>query len=110
MTEDIDENIDVLTKLIQDIKSTDDKHIDEYFVIVVVLLNVIPQSCNDLKDAIEYGHDSITIDIVGNALRSKERELKYYNNCKNNEKVMHARGRTQYKNPKHEHNKDNEPK
>lgn len=85
MSKDIDENIDVFTKLLQDVKSTRNKNIDDYYV--VVLLNVIPHSYNDLKAIIEYGHDSITLDIVVNAFKSKERELKHCNVGKSNEMV-----------------------
>lgn len=85
MSKDIDENIDVFTKLLQDVKSTRNKNIDDYYV--VVLLNVIPHSYNDLKAIIEYGHDSFTLDIVVNALKSKERELKHCNVGKSNEMV-----------------------
>ncbi|KAL0444706.1 UNVERIFIED_CONTAM: Retrovirus-related Pol polyprotein from transposon TNT 1-94 [Sesamum latifolium] len=55
MSKNIDDNIDELTKLIQDIKLTCDKNIDEYSPIV--LLNAIPETYGDVKSAIKgRGH------------------------------------------------------
>ncbi|KAL2235906.1 UNVERIFIED_CONTAM: Retrovirus-related Pol polyprotein from transposon TNT 1-94 [Sesamum indicum] len=54
LSKNIDENLDDFTKLIQDIKYTGDKYIDEYSPIV--LLNAIPESYSDVKAAIKYGH------------------------------------------------------
>ncbi|KAL6511151.1 hypothetical protein OROGR_022275 [Orobanche gracilis] len=70
----IDANLDVFTKLIQDIKLTGDKNIDDYTPIV--LLNVIPDSYSDVKSAIKYGRDSVSLDTVINGLKSKELDLK----------------------------------
>ncbi|CAH9104133.1 unnamed protein product [Cuscuta europaea] len=75
LTKDIDENLDVFNKLIRNIKQVGDKHIDDYTPIV--LLNVIPDSYNDVKSAIKYGWDDISLDIVVNGLRSKELDLRH---------------------------------
>ncbi|CAH9068092.1 unnamed protein product [Cuscuta europaea] len=75
LTKDIDENLDVFDKLIQNIKQAGDKHIDDYTPIV--LLSVIPDSYNDVESAIKYGRDEISLDIVVNGLRSKELDLKH---------------------------------
>ncbi|KAL2252662.1 UNVERIFIED_CONTAM: Retrovirus-related Pol polyprotein from transposon TNT 1-94 [Sesamum indicum] len=74
LSKNIDENLDDFTKLIQDIKLTGDKYIDEYSPIV--LLNAIPESYSDVKAAIKYGRDSINIETVVNGLKSKELDLK----------------------------------
>ncbi|KAK6159055.1 hypothetical protein DH2020_006369 [Rehmannia glutinosa] len=74
LTKDMDENLDVFTNWIQDIKLTGDKNIDDYTPIV--LINVIPDSYVDVKSAIKYGRDSITLDIVINGLKSKDLDLK----------------------------------
>ncbi|KAL8553934.1 hypothetical protein ACS0TY_002262 [Phlomoides rotata] len=102
MNKDIDENLDIFTKLIQDIKQTGDKHIDDYTA--VVLLNAIPDSYNDVKSAIKYGRDNVTLDIVVNGLKSKELDLRQHGSSKG--EVMHVRGRskTRYQNKKHVEN------
>ncbi|KAL0312836.1 UNVERIFIED_CONTAM: hypothetical protein Sradi_5682900 [Sesamum radiatum] len=56
LSKNIDENIDEFTKLIQDIKLTGDKSIDDYSPIV--LLNAIPDTYNDVKSAIKYGEEN----------------------------------------------------
>ncbi|KAL2497738.1 cysteine-rich RLK (RECEPTOR-like protein kinase) 8 [Abeliophyllum distichum] len=48
--------------------------IDEYKAII--LLNSIPEAYKDVKSAIKYGRDDLTVDMFINALRSKSRELK----------------------------------
>ena len=93
MSKDIEENLDVFTKLISDIKLTGDKHIDDYTPIA--LLNAIPDSYNDVKSAIKYGRDEVTLDIMVNGLKSKELDLKHSGGNKNSGEVMHVRGRPQ---------------
>ncbi|KAL0367724.1 UNVERIFIED_CONTAM: hypothetical protein Sradi_3662500 [Sesamum radiatum] len=51
LSKNIDDNIDEFTKLIQDIKLTGDKSIDDYSPIV--LLNAILDTYNDVKSAIK---------------------------------------------------------
>ncbi|CAA0813213.1 Unknown protein, partial [Striga hermonthica] len=74
LSKDMDDNLDVFTKLVQDIKQTGDKHIDYYTPIV--LLNVIPDSYSDVKSAIKYGRDNVNLETVVNSLKSKELDLK----------------------------------
>ncbi|KAL0403977.1 UNVERIFIED_CONTAM: hypothetical protein Sradi_2038500 [Sesamum radiatum] len=57
LSKNINDNIDEFTKLIQDIKLTGDKSIDDYSPIV--LLNAIPDTYNDVKSAIKYGRDFV---------------------------------------------------
>ncbi|KAL2230647.1 UNVERIFIED_CONTAM: Retrovirus-related Pol polyprotein from transposon TNT 1-94 [Sesamum indicum] len=64
LSKNIDENLDDFTKLIQDIKLTGDKYIDEHSPIV--LLNAIPESYSDVKAVIKYGRDSINLETVVN--------------------------------------------
>ncbi|KAK4397562.1 hypothetical protein Sango_1592800 [Sesamum angolense] len=52
LSKNIEENLDDFTKLIQDIKLTGDKNIDDYTPIV--LLNAIPDAYGDVKAAIKY--------------------------------------------------------
>ncbi|KAL0406364.1 UNVERIFIED_CONTAM: hypothetical protein Slati_3950300 [Sesamum latifolium] len=56
-SKNIDENIDDFTELIQDIKLTSDKNIDEYSPIV--LLNAIPESYIDVKYIIKWKSDLV---------------------------------------------------
>ena len=94
MSKDIDDNLNIFTKLISDSKLCGDKNIDEYAPIV--LLNVIPDSFNDMKSAIKYGRDSVTLDIVVNGLKSKELDLRHSGMGKQSgREVMHVRGRPQ---------------
>ncbi|KAK4404213.1 Retrovirus-related Pol polyprotein from transposon TNT 1-94 [Sesamum angolense] len=74
MSKNIEENIDDFTKLVQDIKLTGDKNIDDYTPIV--LLNVIPEVYSDVKAAIKYGRDNVSLDTVINGLKSKEMDIK----------------------------------
>ncbi|KAK6160801.1 hypothetical protein DH2020_004182 [Rehmannia glutinosa] len=74
LTKDMDENLDVFTKLIQDIKLTGDKNISDYTPIV--LLNAIHDFYSNVKSAIKYGRYSITLDTMINSLKSKELDLK----------------------------------
>ncbi|CAH9077615.1 unnamed protein product [Cuscuta europaea] len=93
LTKDIDENLDVFNKLIQNIKQAGDKHIDDYTAIV--LLNAIPDSYNDVKSAIKYGRDDITLDIVINGPRSKELDLKHSrNHHRESREALFVRGRS----------------
>ncbi|KAL0302563.1 UNVERIFIED_CONTAM: Retrovirus-related Pol polyprotein from transposon TNT 1-94 [Sesamum angustifolium] len=68
MSKNIEENIDEFTKLVQDIKLTGDKNIDDYTPIV--LLNAIPDVYSDVKAAIKYGRDNVSLDTVINGLKS----------------------------------------
>lgn len=74
LCKNIDENLDDFTKLVQDIKLTGDKNIDEYSPIV--LLNAIPDTYSDVKAAIKYGRDSVNLDTIVNGLKNKEIDLK----------------------------------
>ncbi|KAL0320129.1 UNVERIFIED_CONTAM: hypothetical protein Sradi_5274400, partial [Sesamum radiatum] len=74
VSKSIDDNIDDFTKLIQDIKLTGDKNIDDYTPIV--LLNAIPETYSDVKAAIKYGRDNVSLDTIISGLKSKEIDLK----------------------------------
>ncbi|KAL0430215.1 UNVERIFIED_CONTAM: hypothetical protein Sradi_0647500 [Sesamum radiatum] len=91
LSKNIDENIDEFTKLIQDIKLTGDKSIDDYSPIV--LLNVIPDTYNDVKSAIKYGRDSVNLETVINGLKSKEIDLKTNKPSQSSNEVNMVRGR-----------------
>ncbi|KAL2243564.1 UNVERIFIED_CONTAM: hypothetical protein Sindi_0474400 [Sesamum indicum] len=86
LSKNIDENLDDFTKLIQDIKLTGDKNIDEYSPIF--LLNAILETYSDVKAAIKYGKDSVNIETVVNGLKSKEMDLKAINLTKTNMRLI----------------------
>ncbi|KAL2237492.1 UNVERIFIED_CONTAM: Retrovirus-related Pol polyprotein from transposon TNT 1-94 [Sesamum indicum] len=96
LSKNIDENLDDFTKLIQDIKLTGDKYIDEYSPIV--LLNAIPESYSDVKAAIKYGRDSVNLETVVNGLKSKELDLKVNKPSQNQHEINAVRGRTKFRN------------
>ncbi|KAL2251634.1 UNVERIFIED_CONTAM: Retrovirus-related Pol polyprotein from transposon TNT 1-94 [Sesamum indicum] len=92
ISKNIEENIDEFTKLVQDIKLTGDKNIDDYTPIV--LLNAIPESYSDVKAAIKYGRDNVSLETVISGLKSKEMDLKTNAPSTNSNEVNFARGRT----------------
>ncbi|KAL0312263.1 UNVERIFIED_CONTAM: hypothetical protein Sradi_5625600 [Sesamum radiatum] len=96
LSKNIDENIDEFTKLIQDIKLTGDKSIDDYSPIV--LLNAIPDTYNDVKSAIKYGRDSVNLETVINGLKSKEIDLKTNKPSQSSNEVNMVRGRNKNRN------------
>ncbi|KAK4385413.1 Retrovirus-related Pol polyprotein from transposon TNT 1-94 [Sesamum angolense] len=90
MSKNIDENIDEFTKLIQDIKLTGDKNIDDYSPIV--LLNAIPETYGDVKAAIKYGRDNVQLETVISGLKSKEIDLKISKSSQNTSEVNFVKG------------------
>ncbi|KAL2250111.1 UNVERIFIED_CONTAM: hypothetical protein Sindi_2484800 [Sesamum indicum] len=102
LSKNIDENLDDFTKLIQDIKLTGDENIDDYSPIV--LLNAIPDAYSDVKAAIKYGRDSVSLDIVVNDLKSKEIDLKTNRTSNNQHEVNSVRGRSKFRNSSNRHN------
>ncbi|KAL0360130.1 UNVERIFIED_CONTAM: hypothetical protein Sradi_3697500 [Sesamum radiatum] len=96
LSKNIDENIDEFTKLIQDIKLTGDKSIDDYSPIV--LLNAIPDTYNDVKSAIKYGRDSVNLETVINGLKSKEIDLKTNKPSQSSNEVNMVRERNKNRN------------
>ncbi|KAL0436613.1 UNVERIFIED_CONTAM: Retrovirus-related Pol polyprotein from transposon TNT 1-94 [Sesamum radiatum] len=104
LSKNIDENIDEFTKLIQDIKLTGDKSIDDYSPIV--LLNTIPDTYNDVKSAIKYGRDSVNLETVINGLKSKEIDLKTNKPSQSSNEVNMVRGRNKNRNSGNEKQKE----
>ena len=93
LAKDIDDNVDRFQKLVQDIKRSGDKTIDEYTSIA--LMNAIPDSYSDVKAAIKYGRDSAPLDLIISSLKSKELELRERAADKNAyNKVLNVRGRS----------------
>ncbi|KAL0458771.1 UNVERIFIED_CONTAM: hypothetical protein Slati_0504300 [Sesamum latifolium] len=95
VSKSIDDNIDDFTKLIQDIKLTGDKNIDDYTPIV--LLNAIPEIYSDVKAAIKYGRDNVSLGTVISGLKSKEIDLKTNSPSQYQQEVNFVRGRAKNK-------------
>ncbi|KAL2465061.1 CCHC-type domain-containing protein [Abeliophyllum distichum] len=94
-SKDLDENFDIFNKLIQDIKNCGNKGVDEYKAII--LLNSIPEAYKDVKSAIKYGRDDLTIDMIINTLRSKSHELKNDRETRSNSEGLYVRGKSQHR-------------
>ncbi|KAL0345393.1 UNVERIFIED_CONTAM: hypothetical protein Sradi_4370600 [Sesamum radiatum] len=103
LSKNIDENVDEFTKLVQDIKLTGDKNIDDYTPIV--LLNAIPETYSDVKAAIKYGRDNVSLDTVINGLKSKEMDIKTNKTNQSSSEVNFVRGRTKNRNPDYKYRK-----
>ena len=92
-SKDIDDNLDVFNKLVQDINNTGETLSDQYKAII--LLNAIPDMYKDVKNAIMYGRDTLTPDIVVESLKIKEKEIKAERNDRRSGEVHYVRGRSQ---------------
>lgn len=92
-SKDLDDNLDVFNKLVQDITNCGEKVSEEYKAII--LLNVIPDTYRDVKNAIKYGRDTLTPEIVINSLRSKDMEMRAERVERKNGEVHMMRGRSQ---------------
>ena len=64
------DNLDVFNKLMQDLVSCNIIFPDEQ--LVVILLNYLPDYLESLINAIEYGRDTLTKEIVINAIRAHD--------------------------------------
>ncbi|KAL0427258.1 UNVERIFIED_CONTAM: hypothetical protein Slati_2900600 [Sesamum latifolium] len=104
LSKNIEEKIDEFTKLVQDIKLTGDKNIDDYTPIV--LLNAIPETYSDVKAAIKYGRDNVSLDTVINGLKSKEMYIKTNKTNQPNSEVNFVRGRTKNRNSDYKYRKN----
>ncbi|KAL5576923.1 hypothetical protein UlMin_018622 [Ulmus minor] len=65
----IDQNLDNFNKLLLDLGNFGKKFEDED--VYVILLNSLPDSFNEVRTTIKYGRDSLTTNIVINAIKSK---------------------------------------
>lgn len=92
---DLDDNLDIFNKLVQDIVNCDEKVSDTYKAIV--LLNSMPDSYREFKNAIKYGRDTSTSEIVIDSLRSKEIEIKVEKENKRSGELHIMRSRMKFK-------------
>lgn len=70
----IDENIDDFLKLVSGLSSVNVSVSEE--VQAILLLSSLPAQYNQLKETLKYGRETLTIEDVTNAAKSKEIELK----------------------------------
>ena len=70
----IDENIDEFLKLVSGLSSVNVSVSEE--VQAILLLSSLPVQYNQLKETLKYGRDTLTLEDVTNAAKSKEIELK----------------------------------
>ncbi|KAL5573220.1 hypothetical protein UlMin_022817 [Ulmus minor] len=90
-SKDLGENLDEFNKITMTLMSNGEKFTNEH--IVVILLNALSDSYSNLKDAIKYGRDTLTSEIVINSLRSKEFDLKMKGKASTNGEGLFVRGR-----------------
>ncbi|TXG52803.1 hypothetical protein EZV62_021972 [Acer yangbiense] len=93
----LEDNLDDFTKLNIELANADSTEAlsDENQAIIV--LNSLPDSYKDLKAAIKYGRDSLTLEDVLGALRSREMEMRSEKKASTGE-GLNVRGRTEKKN------------
>lgn len=70
----VEENLNEFNKICLDLTNSGEKIESENQPII--LLNSLPEIYKEIKNAIKYGRDSLTLDTVIDALRSKNLELK----------------------------------
>ena len=96
-SKNLEENLDDFKKITVSLANIDEKISEENQAII--LLNSLPESYKELKAAIKYGRDSLTLDDVLGALRSRELEIKIEK--KATSEGLQVRGRT----PRRDHQK-----
>ncbi|KAA0032415.1 copia-like retroelement pol polyprotein [Cucumis melo var. makuwa] len=70
----LEENLDEFQKIIIDLNNISEKMSDENQA--VILLNSLPETYREVKAAIKYGRDSLTMSIVLDALKTRNLEMK----------------------------------
>ena len=73
-SKNLEENLDDFKKITVSLANIDEKNSEENQAII--LLNSLPESYKELKAATKYGRNSLTLDDVLGALRSRELEIK----------------------------------
>ncbi|KAL2484415.1 gag pre-integrs domain-containing protein [Abeliophyllum distichum] len=89
---DLETNLDNFSKLSQDLASCGEKFSDEHQAII--LLNDLPDTFKDVRNAIEYGRDSLTTEIVVNFLRTKNLDIQQQNLNSVKGEGLNVRGRS----------------
>ena len=87
----LEENLDEFKKTTISLANNDEKIFDENQAIII--LNSLPNTYKDLQEAIKYGRESLSLDDVLGALRSRDLEIKFEK--KVNFGSLQVRGRPQ---------------
>ena len=90
-SKNLEENLDEFKKITVSLANRDEKISDENQAIII--LNSLLDTYKDLKTAIKYGRESLTLDDVLGALRLRELEIKIKR--KVSSEGMQIRGRPQ---------------
>ncbi|KAL0534607.1 hypothetical protein IC582_028898 [Cucumis melo] len=88
----LEENLDEFQKIIIDLNNISEKMSDENQA--VILLNSLPETYREVKAAIKYGRDSLTMSIVLDALKTRNLEMKKEHKAG---ELLMARGRSEKK-------------
>ena len=89
----IAENLDDFNKLILDLADIEIKIDDEDKA--VIILNSLPKSFSNFVDTMKYGRESLTLEDVQVALKSKELDIKLGKDSHNSGEGLTVRGRTE---------------
>ncbi|CAA3009530.1 Hypothetical predicted protein [Olea europaea subsp. europaea] len=92
---DVEGNLSDFSIIVKSLAHNDKKFDDED--LAVILLNSLPESYREMKNAIKYGRDTLTQAIVSDALKSRELELKRGNITHSREESLFVRGRLEKK-------------
>ncbi|XP_060672428.1 G-type lectin S-receptor-like serine/threonine-protein kinase SD3-1 [Ziziphus jujuba] len=74
LRQDLDANLDSFNRLILSLANCNVVFDDEHHA--VILLNSLPETYREVKNAIKYGRDSLSLETVVSTLRSRDLELK----------------------------------
>ena len=85
----LEENLDEFNKITEGLTNIDEKISNENQAIII--LNSLPDSYKDLKLAIKYGRESLSLDDVLGPLRSRDLEMKFEK--KGSSEGLQVRGR-----------------
>ena len=95
----LEENLDEFNKVVIDLENIGEKIDDENQA--VILLNSLPPAYNQLRDTIRYSRDSLSIEELESAIRSKELEIRAKKKTGvsgSNNEALNVRGRTEKRN------------
>lgn len=96
-TRSMDENIDDFLKIVSHLSSVNVTASEE--VQAILLLNSLPSRFNSLKETLKYGKDTLSLEEVTSAARSKDQDLKSSTASQDIGEGHYARGRTEKKDP-----------
>ena len=92
---DVEGNLSDFSIIVKSLAHNDKTFDDED--LAVILLNSLPESYREIKNAIKYGRDTLAQAIVSDALKSRELELKRDNRIHSREESLFVRERSEKK-------------